>query len=108
MQEALSGGAFAGDERFERWTEEQLFYQSLGGEGDDFEGLKARIEEVEGENDLSGNRVVDVPQLRVQVRIGRRESSSGSARGAGKCGPFPETIWTSSPSARGITRMSEK
>lgn len=39
-----------------QWCDHNLFYQSLGDEGDDYEALKARIQSLEEQHDLPGNR----------------------------------------------------
>lgn len=39
------------------WNDDHVFYQSLGKKSDDFAGLKARIEALEAEFNLPGNRV---------------------------------------------------
>ncbi len=39
-----------------QWCDHQLFYQSLGEDGDDYDGLQSRIRALEAEHDLPGNR----------------------------------------------------
>jgi glucose-6-phosphate 1-dehydrogenase len=39
-----------------RWCDENLYYQSLGGGSQDYESLRDRIEALEAEHDLPGNR----------------------------------------------------
>ena len=39
-----------------RWCDQNLFYQSLGEDSQDYEGLRNRIEALEAEHDLPGNR----------------------------------------------------
>ncbi len=45
------------DEAVRAWTDRHLFYTSLGRARDNYEGLKARIEALEAELGLPGNRV---------------------------------------------------
>ena len=53
---SLSNAGFS-DRDLESWSDDRLFYHSLGPESSDFPGLKARIEAIEAEHDLPGNRV---------------------------------------------------
>ena len=39
-----------------RWCDQNLYYQSLGSDSQDYEGLRDRIEALEAEHDLPGNR----------------------------------------------------
>lgn len=44
------------DEALLQWCDHNLYYQSLGPDSSDYEGLRARIETLEAEHDLPGNR----------------------------------------------------
>ena len=55
-REALSAAGLAG-EACDAWCNKFLHYQTIGREVDTYETLKARIEELEAERGLSGNRV---------------------------------------------------
>ena len=55
-REALRETGFSDDD-LRRWCDGRLFFHSLGPDGDNFEGLKARIEALEARFDLPGNRV---------------------------------------------------
>ena len=53
---SLSKKGFA-DETIRAWTDQRLFYTSLGRDYSNYDGLKARIEALEAEHGLPGNRV---------------------------------------------------
>ena len=44
------------DDEVEQWCTRNLFYQCLGAEGDDYEALRGRIDQLERHLDLPGNR----------------------------------------------------
>jgi glucose-6-phosphate 1-dehydrogenase len=55
-RESLSEAGFS-ESDLVSWCDSRLFYHSLGPDSDDFPGLKERIETIEDEHDLPGNRV---------------------------------------------------
>jgi glucose-6-phosphate 1-dehydrogenase len=56
IRTALRDKGFSEDE-LTGWCDRRLFYQSLGPDGDNFEALRERVNQIERHYDLSGNRV---------------------------------------------------
>lgn len=54
-REALRDKGFSED-ALSQWCDRRLFYQGLGEDGQDFEGLRDRIDQIERHHDLPGNR----------------------------------------------------
>jgi glucose-6-phosphate 1-dehydrogenase len=82
---ALAQKGFS-DETVRAWTDRHLFYTSLGRARDDYGGLKARIEALEAEHGLPGNRVfyLSVPP----------PTYPGTIEQLGRCGLNASAGWT--------------